>query len=266
MTEKSDRRWFRFSLRTLLVFVTLFCCWLAWETSVVHERKALRAELKGFQFVPAENWEKRFAPGYPAPRATAKVPLLRSWLGDEAIQEIWFIRHVQQISDEDLARLKKTFPEAELRESFPEPCHPGCFPRGTLVDTPAGPRGIETIASGELVTTISPSGEASVCTVQAVFITDNRIWKIETDDGVLFTTETQPLCPATDKTLAAGELQSGDTIFRRKDGSNYSVEVKSVTPTGRAEKVFNLILRDREIFVANGFLARSKPPAVASNR
>jgi len=34
-----SRRWFRFSLRTMLVGVTLCGCWLAWESSIVRGRK-----------------------------------------------------------------------------------------------------------------------------------------------------------------------------------------------------------------------------------
>jgi hypothetical protein len=33
-----------------------------------------------------------------------------------------------------------------------------------------------------------------------------------------------------------------------------------VTATGRWERVYNLILKDKGLFVAGGFLARSKPP------
>ena len=42
MTEtKPKRRWFRFSLRTLLVTVTLLCVWLGWQARIVQERKGL---------------------------------------------------------------------------------------------------------------------------------------------------------------------------------------------------------------------------------
>ena len=34
-----------------------------------------------------------------------------------------------------------------------------------------------------------------------------------------------------------------------------------VTKTDRVVQVFNLVLNDSELFVAGGFLARSKPPA-----
>jgi hypothetical protein len=38
---KPKRRWFRFSLRTLLVAVTLLCIWLGWQARIVQERKGL---------------------------------------------------------------------------------------------------------------------------------------------------------------------------------------------------------------------------------
>ena len=40
--------------------------------------------------------------------------------------------------------------------------------------------------------------------------------------------------------------------------------VREVVDTGRDEPVFNLILGDSAVFVAGGFLARGKPPAVGS--
>jgi hypothetical protein len=59
---------------------------------------------------------------------------------------------------------------------------------------------------------------------------------------------------------AAGELKAGDQILRWEEGERLSTTVTSVAPTGRVEKVFNLILDDAAVFVASGFLARSKPP------
>ena len=40
--------------------------------------------------------------------------------------------------------------------------------------------------------------------------------------------------------------------------------VRSVSASGREEAVFNLILGIEAIFVANGYLVRSKPPAPAA--
>ncbi|MCI0357622.1 MAG: hypothetical protein L0211_03940 [Planctomycetaceae bacterium] len=148
------------------------------------------------------------------------------------------------------------------------------------------------IRQGESVTAFRANGEAFVAAVQSVFITENRLWQIETEAGVLITTETQPLCLATDRTAPAGELVPGESILRRVDGEIEAVKVLSVTATDRCEKVFNLVVGpagpagpdlplgeytlgevppsgrdlakgDCELFTANGFLARSKPPPVA---
>jgi hypothetical protein len=86
--------------------------------------------------------------------------------------------------------------------------------------------------------------------------------EVETEDGYLFTTETQPLCLADGTTRGAGELKAGDPILRWQYGKRQIVKVRAVSPTDRLEKVFNLILGDTEIFIADGFLARSKPPAL----
>ena len=142
-------------------------------------------------------------------------------------------------------------------------CHPGCFPAGTLVQTPKGTRPIDHIHAGDVVTTVRPDGVTATGQVQSVFVTQNRLVKVETDDGVLITTLTQPLCLADGQIRATEELKPGDQIYRWRDGKRVAVTVRSVTLTIRQEKVFNLILGDSEVFIAAGFLARSKPPVVA---
>jgi hypothetical protein len=246
----------------MFVVVTLLCGWLGWESSVVRQRQALRRVLESnptVQIVTASAFSERYPGGSPG-QPIAKVPPVRRLLGDEAIQEIWYHSFMQG-PKVDLLRVAEVFPEAMLREPMPEPCHPGCFPRGTPVATPQGLRSIDTIAAGDLVTTLLPSGEALTTPVQSVFVTENWLWKIETEAGILWTTKTQPLCVARDETRAAGELAPGDTILRFQDGGTHDVRVLAVTPTTTKTKVFNLILGDCEVFVADGYLARSKPPA-----
>jgi hypothetical protein len=266
MNEKPRRRWLRFGLRTLFVVVTVRCCWLAWETSVVRQRKAVMQEYQTngmFHFTSAAEFTPYPLPGEPPP-PVATVPLVRSWLGDVAIQQVWFYRHGLGPTDADIQRVTRVFPEAELHESLPEPCHPGCFPRGTLVETPEGPRPIDSIQPGDLVTAIQADGEPATIAVQSVFVTENVLWKVATDEGILITTQTQPLCLATDKTRPAGELQPNDAILQCKDGALRGVRVLEVSSTGRMQKVFNLVLGDREVFIANHFLARSKPPTLSA--
>ena len=48
-------------------------------------------------------------------------------------------------------------------EERPIPCHPGCFPAGTLVLVPDGAKRIELVRAGDTVTTISPDGCSRSC-------------------------------------------------------------------------------------------------------
>ena len=223
--------------------------------------KELR-NLPGFQITLARDWAKSYPPNRQPKLAT--IPLARKWLGDEAIQIIWYTPHYQGFSQPELERLAKFFPEAETREVHASPCHPGCFPGGTLVETPQGSRLIEGIQRGDLLTTYLPSGAAVIVPVQSIFITQNQLWQVETDQGVLLTTKIQPLCLSLDRILPTGELQPGDTILHWQAGEIHAAKVQKVTSTNRTEKVFNLVLGNSELFVAGGFLARSKPPVEAS--
>jgi hypothetical protein len=268
MRNKPRRRWFRFSLRTMLVVVTILSVWLAWESSVVRQRRTALAELRAsgaYQVVTAEAWSQQNSPfaGLFAPPKS--VSWMRKWLGDEAVQEIWYSWYPAP-TESELAHLRKVFPEAEVREIPAEPCHPGCFPRGTLVDTPSGPRPIEFIQPGQRVTTVGLDGITATAEVQFVFITDNRLWRIETEAGHLFTTETQPLCRTVADTVAVGKLRPLDEILFRDEESFCSTPVLAVLTTDRVEQVFNLVLRDGQLFVAGGFLARSKPPTTEMSR
>jgi hypothetical protein len=56
------------------------------------------------------------------------------------------------------------------------------------------------------VTIVGPDGETGVRKVQTVFVTHNQLVKVDTDEGSLFTTRTQPLC------LAAGGFRATEEI------------------------------------------------------
>jgi hypothetical protein len=141
------------------------------------------------------------------------------------------------------------------------PCHPGCFPAGTPIHTPGGSTPIERLREGDAVTTVGPDGAATPRKILAVFATTNRVLEVRTDVGNLVTTETQPLALAGGGVRVAGELKPGDRVFRWDGRKRRAVAVSSVSLTGREQRVFNLILGDPAIFVAGGFLVRSKPPA-----
>ncbi len=142
-----------------------------------------------------------------------------------------------------------------------EPCHPGCFPASTAIELPGGAKPIEQVREGDLVTTVGPDGVGALGRVASVFVSRNRLLEVRTDAGSVLTTGTQPFSLAAGGLRAAGELKPGDRIWRWDGGRRRAVAVQSVSATGREQPVYNLILADPAIFVAEGFLVRSKPPA-----
>lgn len=144
---------------------------------------------------------------------------------------------------------------------LPEPCHPGCFPAGTQIAVMHDTVTVESIKVGDRITTVSLAGKEGVGTVSDVFITRNRILEVRTDAGVLLTTVTQPLALMNGTLRSAGGLKQGDSIYRWISGKRVAVRVESVEITGRYESVYNVVLGEPTLFIANGYLARSKPPA-----
>jgi hypothetical protein len=257
-----SRARFRFSLAALLAVFTLVCCGLGWGTHVVRERRALLEELKvkgPYQFQTAAEWRQLFPGGNPVDQE-ATVPIWRAALGDEAVQTVYYYRWMEGFAESDLARVESAFPEAQIHESHPPPCHPGCFPHGTLVQTPRGPRGIETIRVGDEVVTFTADGSPAVATVDSVFVTTNRLWEVRTPRGVLLTTETQPLWLADNRTAPVGKLAPPMRLICAAGVERTAAPITSVRNTGRIEQVVNLVLRDADTFSVDGYLARSKPP------
>ncbi len=146
------------------------------------------------------------------------------------------------------------------------PCHPGCFPAGTLVATPIGLRAIESIKAGEAVTLVGPDGVAMSGPVHSVFKTDNRLVEIQTEAGSIRTTLTQPLCLKAGGFRTAEDLKVGDEIWRWVEGKRQAARVTGVSKTDVDAAVFNLVVGESAVFVAGGFLARGKPPAVETGR
>jgi hypothetical protein len=147
----------------------------------------------------------------------------------------------------------------------PLPCHPGCFPAGTPIHVPGGTKAIERLRPGDVVTTVGPDGTRGQGKVASMSVTRNRLIEVRTEGGTLATTETQPLSLASGGLRAAGELKAGDRIHSWNGRGRRTVAVRSVAASGREAQVFNLVLGEPVLFVADGFLARSKPPAPATD-
>lgn len=101
--------------------VTLLCCWLGWESNIVRGRQVLLKELRAMpsmHIVTADEWSNHFLPEMPA-SPVASVPLVRRWLGDEAIQVVWYARHLHGLSEAERSRMERVLPEAQLLEDLP---------------------------------------------------------------------------------------------------------------------------------------------------
>jgi hypothetical protein len=170
-------------------------------------------------------------------------------------------QHLLLLRDKN-GRAESVFPLGINRPDlkFP-PCHPGCFPAGTLVVTPKGLRKIETIKPGEEVFDVPTKGKPVAVKVASVFTGPSLLVEVETEAGKLATTGKQPLLLANGDQKGAGDLVKGDAILRWHDDKSVSVKVRAVRRFEEPARVFNLVLERRGTFVAGGYLVRSKPPA-----
>src|SRR5690348_7256064 len=114
------RRWLRFSIRTLLVAVTIFCVWLGWQWRLVHERRTLRARILeqggsvygdelSLQY-RADEVVRMNVNGTDA--RVPPIPLLRRVIGDERVLLI----SSGFKSEAELALVRGAFPEAQVLE------------------------------------------------------------------------------------------------------------------------------------------------------
>lgn len=261
------RSWLNFSLRTLLIAVTACCCYLGYEVNVVRQRKAKLREFQTKDYIEvtmAADYLARHS-GTSPPSDLVRVSTLRRWLGDEAIQRVGYNPGI--VDEAKLSTMRRWFPEANFFPERPmEPCHPGCFPWGTMIETAKGLRRVEQIKVGDNIVAILRTGEATKIPVSSIFRTRNRLLEIHTSEGTLLTTPQQPLCMTSSENVAAGKLEQGDLVLVWRNGETRQAKVNQVVITDRIEPVINLVLGDSEAFIANGFVARSKPPAIPSSQ
>jgi hypothetical protein len=119
MTPAPKRHWFRFSLRTLFVVVTVFGCWLGYELNWIRQRR----ELMSRPNVEALVWATE-PPSWP------RAPGLLGLFGEKGRHQIKIVVDLplaptdevpldrQRTADEQalLERAKSLFPEADAFE------------------------------------------------------------------------------------------------------------------------------------------------------
>jgi hypothetical protein len=105
MAQAPNRRWFRYSLRTLFIVVTLFACWLGWNLNKVRQREQV---LRQKNITSAGmDWATK------QPRQTPPQHFPFSWrlLGE---QPLHILGVHGGLSPDELKRLQALFPEAEI--------------------------------------------------------------------------------------------------------------------------------------------------------
>ena len=117
---KRKRRWFRFSLRTLMIGVTLLavaCGYVGWQKKIIRERRRANTthRTRSFLDIPtaADNWLHHYQEFRP------RAPWPLRWLGEDGFAIIYA---KDGETDDEIANLKQLFPEAEIwREDDPQP-------------------------------------------------------------------------------------------------------------------------------------------------
>jgi hypothetical protein len=121
MTSTPKRRWFRFSLRTLFVAVTVFGCWLGYQMNWIRQRHVVLKQQNVGKYFDTQGEDPLQA--YPFPIAVAN-PINAPWplwmLGQRGVARIDIIftgsdvRNLNALEESEWLRVKRLFPEAEV--------------------------------------------------------------------------------------------------------------------------------------------------------
>ena len=110
---KRKRCWFQFSLRTLMVGVTLLgvaCAYIGWQAKIVNERRRLLESVLLHQGVVYPDLSPSHSSG---PLPDRSPPWIRRLMGDVWMDGIYLDA---KTSDEVLERAATTFPEATVKK------------------------------------------------------------------------------------------------------------------------------------------------------
>ena len=111
------RRWFRFSLSSLLLFVTLICIWLGWGVSQLRERKAMIELVRsrhgeiiiGGVVISSQIDGRDYYEGHGA--HPERIPILLRWMGATPIEIISV--PVGKFTIDERIRIRAAFPELD---------------------------------------------------------------------------------------------------------------------------------------------------------
>lgn len=108
----------QFTLRAILVGLTIFAIWLGWEMNAIRERNEWRqANVTRFSEQPRQPRYRgaMYSDWYTSPRQKY-FPTWRTWLGDSPVTYIGF---PQDATNKEVEQAISLFPEAEVVKSIP---------------------------------------------------------------------------------------------------------------------------------------------------
>ncbi len=118
-------RWFRFSLRSLFVLVTIFSCWLGYELNWIRQRRLAFDDAA--RFSRAGITEEPYSGSHPHTIGRRQAPGLLWLFGEPGYAEFWlffptheniFDRTLTPLEQAEVARTESLFPEAKVVYSF----------------------------------------------------------------------------------------------------------------------------------------------------
>lgn len=137
-----------------------------------------------------------------------------------------------------------------------------CFVAGTLIDTPFGPRPIETLSPGEEVFSMSSAGRMEKNRVGQFFKHEvNSYLKIKFSSGSeLKVTEEHPIYVSNFADyVEAGKLRVGMLVVQAgKDGELGTQEILSIEKIETPETVYNISVDENHNYFAEGILVHNK--------
>ncbi len=134
----------------------------------------------------------------------------------------------------------------------------GCFPVGTLIQTPQGEVSIEKLRPGDPIWAVTEGGQTVESSVESIFTTYSSLIVLKTDLGSLHTTIEHPLRLAQGGFLLAGKLSPGEQLLFWSGGELLPAQILSLEGNTHQEQVFNLQVSWPHTFVASGFVVHNK--------
>jgi hypothetical protein len=135
----------------------------------------------------------------------------------------------------------------------------GCFPAGTRVETPDGPRDISAMRGGEPIVTVDErTGARSLARVLKVQThTHRRLWRLTFEDGHEVLTTSVHAFLVDGQWRPARRLAAGDRLAF-VDGTRLTTRAVAASgEAGAAADVYNLIVSGAFTYIAEGAVAHS---------